>query len=153
MGEESSGGFNFENIGRDVRIDAGGDIVADNKNTTTHIVFNDQGQKQEFLDQLGELRSVLREVKSQVESVEQFDEDARDQLVMELLQRVSELKHAEQDADRPCARQRELAPQEQPERQRQDAGCEFESPARRGPQLQRRNQFADAGNHEVGHEK
>jgi hypothetical protein len=99
MSEEESGGFHFGNVGRDVKIQAGGDIVGHDKVTTAHAGFNDQGQKQEFLNQLDELRSALREVKSKVESIGQFDEDARDQLVMELLQQVSELKQAMQDAD------------------------------------------------------
>lgn len=98
MSEEKSGGFEISNVGRDVTIEAGGDIVGGDKVTTTHAGFDDQAQKQEFLDQLDELRSALREIKSQVESVEQYDEDAKDQLVMEILQQVSALKQAKQDA-------------------------------------------------------
>ena len=37
-------------------IEAGGDVVAGNKVTTTHVVFGDRGHKQEFLDQLDGLR-------------------------------------------------------------------------------------------------
>lgn len=99
MSEEKSGGIHIDGVGRDVKIQAGGDIVGGDKVTTTHAGFDDQAQKQEFLDQLDELRSAMREIKSQVESVEQYDEDTKDQLVMEALQQVSALKQAKQDAD------------------------------------------------------
>lgn len=98
MSEQKSGGFHFGNVGRDVKIEAGADVVGGDKVTTTHAGFDDQTQKQEFLKQMDELRAALREIKSQVEGVEQFDEDAKDQLEMEILQQVSELKQAKQDA-------------------------------------------------------
>lgn len=99
MTEEKSGGFHIDSVGRDVKIEAGGDIVGGDKVTTTNLGFDDHAQKQEFLTQLDELRSALREIKSQVESVEHLDEDAKDQLVVEILQQVSELQQAKQDAD------------------------------------------------------
>ena len=99
MSEQKSGGFHFGDIGRDVKIEAGGDVVGGNKVTTTHVGFNDHTQKDEFLKQMDELRSALREIKSQVEGLDQFDDDAKDQLVMEILQEVSELKQAKQDAE------------------------------------------------------
>lgn len=100
MSEQKSGGFHFGNVGRDVKMEAGGDIVGHDKvTTTTHAGFNDQAQKQEFLKEMDELRAALREIKSQVESVEQFDEDSKDQLVMEILQQVSELKQTKQEAE------------------------------------------------------
>jgi len=40
-----------------------------------------------------------REISSQVESIEQIDEDTKDRLVVELLQQVSELKQARRDAE------------------------------------------------------
>ncbi len=99
MSNEKTGGIHINGTGRDVKVEAGGDIVGGDKVTTTHVVFGDRAHKQEFLDQLDELRSTLREIKSQVESVEQYDEDTKDQLVMEILQQVSALKQAKQDAD------------------------------------------------------
>ncbi len=99
MSNEKTGGIHINGTGRDVKVEAGGDIVGGDKVTTTHVVFGDRAHKQEFLDQLDELRSALREIKSQIESVEQYDEDTRDQLVMEILQQVSSLKQAKQDAD------------------------------------------------------
>jgi len=99
MSEEKSGGFHFGSVGRDVKMEAGGDFVAGDKVMTPRAAFEDQRQKQEFLEQMEELRSALREIKSQVEGVEQFDEDAKDQLVLEILQQISELKHAKQDAE------------------------------------------------------
>jgi DNA repair exonuclease SbcCD ATPase subunit len=99
MNEQKSGGIHISNVGRDVKIEAGGHIVAHDMVTTTNAGFDDQQQKQEFLQQMDELRAALREIKSQVESVESFDEDAKDQLVMEILQQVSELKQAQQEAD------------------------------------------------------
>lgn len=99
IAEAKSGGFHFGHVGRDVKIEAVGDIVAGDKVTTTHNGFNDVTQKQEFLKQMDELRSALREIKSQVEGVEHFDEDARDELVMEILQQLSEVKQAKQDAE------------------------------------------------------
>jgi len=99
VSNENSGGFNFGNVGRDVTVNAGGDIVGHDKITTTNAGFDDQTQKQEFLSQLDELRSALREIKSQVESVEQFDQDAKEELVAEILRQVSELKKAKEDAE------------------------------------------------------
>ena len=59
MSEEKSGGFHIGDVGGDVKIEAGGDIVGRDKVTTTHAGFNDEGEKQEFLNQLDELRSAL----------------------------------------------------------------------------------------------
>ena len=97
--QKISGGFHFGSVGRDVNMKAGGDIVAGDKVTTTHAGFDDQSQKQEFLKQMDQLRLALREIKSQLDAVEEFDEDAKDQLVMEILQQVSELKQAKQQAE------------------------------------------------------
>lgn len=99
MSEQKSGGFHFGDVGRDVKIEANGDIVAGDKVSMPHTGFEDQAKKQEFLKQMDELRSKLREIKSHMEDIDQFDEDEKDELVMEILQQVSELKQAKEDAE------------------------------------------------------
>ena len=115
MSEQKSGGFHFGDVGRDLKIEAGGDVVAGNKITTIDAGFNDQTQKDEFLKQMDELRSALCEIKSPVEGLDQFDDDARDQLVMEILQQVSELKQVKQGAT-------QLEPGQSPEDKLQSVG-------------------------------
>ena len=99
MSEQKSAGFHFPGVGGDVTISAGGDVVAGNKVTTTHTGFHDQARKDQFLTQLDELRSALVNLKLQVEAPGSFDDDARDQLVMDIQQQVSELKRAKQNAE------------------------------------------------------
>jgi len=67
--EETRGGFHFGNVGRDVTMKAGGDIVGGNKETTTTTIqtgFKSEEQKQEFQKQLDALREALREIKGVV---------------------------------------------------------------------------------------
>jgi hypothetical protein len=99
MTEEKSGGFHFGTVGRDVKIEAGGDIVAGDKISTTTTGFQQQSDKDEFVKQLGELRSALRDIKTQIADIERLDEDAKDELSLDILQQLSELKNAMAQAE------------------------------------------------------
>ncbi len=96
----SKGGFNFGNVGGNVSIEAGGDVVAGDKTTTTTITtgFKQEQDKQEFIQQLEELRKQLRQVKSEIEDAEGIDEDEKDAIVMEVMQQVKALKTAKDEA-------------------------------------------------------
>jgi hypothetical protein len=98
MGSDKSNGIHIGKVGGDVSLTAGGDIVAGDKTTHTQVGFQDQANKDQLLGQLEELRSALRELKGQVENAPQLDQDAKDQLVVEILQQVSSLKQAREDA-------------------------------------------------------
>ncbi|RKZ37393.1 MAG: hypothetical protein DRQ49_14125 [Gammaproteobacteria bacterium] len=96
----SKDGFNFGNVGGNVSIEAGGDVVAGDKTTTTTITtgFKQEQDKQEFIQQLEELRKQLRQVKSEIEDAEGIDEDEKDAIVMEVMQQVKALKTAKDEA-------------------------------------------------------
>lgn len=103
MDEEQAsqtGGFHFGKVGGDVKIDAGGDIVAGDKTTTTtvHNGFKEEKDKEEFARQIDTLRASLRQMKSQIEGLEGFDEDDRDQIVMAIMQQVTALKEVQEEA-------------------------------------------------------
>src|SRR5439155_3561783 len=91
--KKQEGGFHFGNIGGSVAVTAGGDVVGRDK-TTTIQGFKDERDKEEFTKQVEALRSALREIKSQVDRIPGFDEEAREQMVLAVMQQVADLKTA-----------------------------------------------------------
>ncbi len=68
--------------------------------TTTHTAgFKEQANKDEFVAQLEELRDALRDIRSQIASIKQLDEDAKEELEAEILQQVKALKDSKQQAE------------------------------------------------------
>lgn len=107
-GENSGkGGFHFGNVGGNVNIDAGGDVVGGDKTTTTTTTttttithgFKEPEDKADFIRQIEALRKNMREMKSHIESLENFDEDERDELVLEIMNRIKGLKTVKEKAD------------------------------------------------------
>ena len=105
--EAARGGFHFGNVGRDAKMNAGGDIVAGDKTvttttTTTQSGFQSEEQKQEFQKQLEALREALRDIKAKVEAGAGLSADQKDELTTEILQHVKALKEVkETTADLP----------------------------------------------------
>jgi len=102
------GGFHFGNVGRDAKMNAGGDIVAGDKQTVTTTTtsiqsgFQSEEQKQEFQKQLEALREALRDIKAKVEAGAGLSADQKDELTTEILQQVKALKEVkETTADLP----------------------------------------------------
>jgi len=114
--KSSKGGFNFGNVGGNVSIEAGGDVVAGDKTTTTTITtgFKQEQDKQEFIQQVEELRQQLRQVKSEIEDAEGIDEDEKDAIVMEVMQQIKALKTAKDEAG-------QLPAQQEPSQEKRDA--------------------------------
>jgi hypothetical protein len=108
--ETARGGFHFGNVGRDAKMNAGGDIVAGDKTvttttTTTQSGFQSEEQKQEFQKQLEALREALRDIKAKVEAGAGLSADQKDELTTEILQHVKALKEVkETTADLPPGR-------------------------------------------------
>ena len=107
--EAARGGFHFGNVGRDAKMNAGGDIVAGDKTvtttTTTQSGFQSEEQKQEFQKQLEALREALRDIKAKVEASAGLSADEKDELTTEILQHVKALKEVkETTADFPPGR-------------------------------------------------
>lgn len=92
------GGFHFGNVGRDVKIEAGGDVIAGNKTTTTTINrgFKEEKDKEEFVRQINELHFLMGQMRSQIENLEGFDEDNKKQIVNEIMLQVTALKAAKE---------------------------------------------------------
>ena len=105
--EAAHGGFHFGNVGRDAKMNAGGDIVAGDKQTVTTTTtiqsgFQSEEQKQEFQKQLEALREALRDIKAKVEASAGLSADEKDELTTEILQHVKALKEVkETTADLP----------------------------------------------------
>ena len=111
------GGFNFGNVGGNVSIEAGGDVVGGDKTTTTTTIttgFKQEEDKQEFIQQVEELRKQLRQVKSEIETTEGIDEDDKDAIIMEVMQQVKALKTAKDEAE-------QLPAQQEPSQEKRDA--------------------------------
>jgi len=114
----SKGGFNIGNVGGNVSIQAGGDVVAGDKTTTTTIItgFKQEQDKQAFIQQIEELRQQLRHLKSEIEESKggSLDEDEKDSIVMEVMQHIKALKTASEEAE-------QLPPQQEPSQEKRDA--------------------------------
>jgi predicted phage gp36 major capsid-like protein len=100
--KEAQGGFHFGNVGRDAKMNAGGDIVAGDKHTVTTTSttiqsgFQSEEQKQEFQKQLEALREALRDIKAKVEASAGLSADEKDELTTEILQHVKALKEVKE---------------------------------------------------------
>ena len=99
MTEQKSAGVHISGVTGAVSIAAGRDAVAGHKVTVTHTAFDDQTRKDEFLTQLDDLHSALYDLKLHVEAPAYLDVDARAHLVNEILEQVSELERAKQNAE------------------------------------------------------
>src|SRR6266571_5572792 len=88
------GGFHFGNVGGNVKITAGGDIVGGDKTATTTIQkgFRGEEQKQQFEVQIEQLRDALRAIKAEIEANPALSNDEKEEATGEILQQVKALK-------------------------------------------------------------
>jgi hypothetical protein len=105
---EKSGSSMFGNVGGDVKMKAGGDIVGRDKittTTTTQIGFAGEEQKQQFHSEIEQFREALRAMKAEIEASRSLDQDKKDEVVSEILQEVNALKEVkEKTADLPTGK-------------------------------------------------
>lgn len=100
MADEKSttGGFHFGSVGGEVKITAGNDIIAGDKNTTTTIQkgFAAEVDKQQFQLQIDQLRETLRQMKAQIEAHPKLSVDEKEEATGELLQLSNALKEVKE---------------------------------------------------------
>jgi hypothetical protein len=100
--EETRGGFHFGNIGRDVKLAAGGDIVAADKRTVTRSTtitksgFESAGHKEEFERQLDALREGLELIRSKVEINAALSAEQKEDLTIALQGQAKALEEVAQ---------------------------------------------------------
>jgi predicted phage gp36 major capsid-like protein len=102
MSGTSKGGFNIGSVGGSVSVTAGGDVVAGDKTTTTTTTitngFKQEEDKQQFVRNLEELRSALRELQAKIQGAAGVSQDDKDKIVAEVMQQVNALKTAKEEA-------------------------------------------------------
>jgi hypothetical protein len=105
MSATSKGGFNIGSVGGSVSVTAGGDVVAGDKTTTTTTTttitngFKQEEDKQQFVRNLEELRTALRELQTKIQQATGVSQDDKDAIVAEVMQQVTALKTAKEEAD------------------------------------------------------
>jgi hypothetical protein len=105
MSDATKGGFNIGSVGGNVSVTAGGDVVAGDKVTTTTSTttitngFKQEEDKQQFVRSLEELRSTLRELQTKIQEAAGVTQDDKDKIVAEIMQQVTALKTAKEEAD------------------------------------------------------
>ena len=107
--EKSKGGFHFGNVGGNVKMKVGGDMVAHDKTTTTTITiqkgFAGDDQKQQFQSEIDQLREALQAMKTEIEASASLDQDKKDQVITDIQQQVNALKQVkEETADVPTGK-------------------------------------------------
>jgi hypothetical protein len=90
-------GFHIGNVGGNVKITAGGDIVGGDKTTTTiQKGFAADEQRQQFQAQIDQLREALRAVKAKIEASPSLSVDQKEEAAGEILQHVKALKEVKE---------------------------------------------------------
>lgn len=96
--EGKSGGISFGNVGGDVKVKAGGDVVGRDKTTTTTTTttidrgFAGEDARQQFQAQIDELRETLRAFKAAAEASPDLTTDQKEEVAGEILEHVKALK-------------------------------------------------------------
>jgi hypothetical protein len=112
QGAGQSGGVSIGSVGGNAQVtqvegNMTGDIVGRDKivrettTTTTTMIygFKQESDKAEFLRQIEELRAALQEIKSAIEATEELDEDQKDDLAIDVMQQVKDLKTVKAEAE------------------------------------------------------
>ncbi len=103
-----SGGVNIGSVGGNAQVtqvegDLTGDVVGRDKHvqesTTMNYGFQQETDKTEFLEQIEELRAALRAIKSGIEASDELDEDQKDELTLDVMQQVKDLKTVKEEAE------------------------------------------------------
>lgn len=97
------GGFNIGSVGGNAVFSAGGDMVAGDKITQTAATpinagFKQEDDKRQFLQQIEDLRSTLRELQTKMQAVPGISEDVKDEIVADVLQQIGALKKMKEKA-------------------------------------------------------
>jgi hypothetical protein len=88
-----SGGITFGNVGGDVNVKAGGDIVGGNKEAATfRVTFADEEERRRFQAQIDELREMLRGFKTAAEASPHLSVEDKESIASEVLEHVKSLK-------------------------------------------------------------
>jgi hypothetical protein len=108
---DKKGNFNFGNVSGNVTVNqaggdinqAGGDIIGRDKITTTdhsvnYIGFKKEADKEQFLAEIENLRTLLRLMKNEIEANQELDEDKRDEISLALMQQTKVLKEVKEQA-------------------------------------------------------
>ena len=103
MAGSTKGGFNIGTVGKNASFSAGGDMVAGDKitqstTTTVNNGFKQDDDKLEFLKQIDELRTILRELQTKAAEAPGLSQDAKDEIVAEVLQQVDLLQKTKAQA-------------------------------------------------------
>ena len=109
----SNSNMTIGNVGGDVTINtvkgdmnqAGGDIVGGDKitntgnTTSTYNGFKQEEDKAQFIEELENLRGLIRDVRGEVEASDELDEDEKDDIILELMNQIKALKEAKEQAE------------------------------------------------------
>jgi len=104
MSDATKGGFNIGSVGGNVTVSAGGDVVAGDKVTTTTSTttitngFKQEKDKQQFVRNIEELRTALRELQTKIQEAAGVSQDDKDKIAAEVMQQVIALKTAKEEA-------------------------------------------------------
>ncbi len=104
MSDARKGGFNIGSVGGNLSVTAGGDVVAGDKVTTTTSTttitngFKQEEDKQQFVRDIEDLRSTLRELQTKIQEAAGVSQDNKDQIVAEVMHQVMTLKTAKEEA-------------------------------------------------------
>jgi len=104
MSDTSKGGFHIGSVGGNLSVTAGGDVVAGDKVTTTTSTttitngFKQEEDKQQFVRDIEDLRSTLRELQTKIQEAAGVSQDNKDQIVAEVMHQVMTLKTAKEEA-------------------------------------------------------
>jgi hypothetical protein len=98
----TKGGFNIGSVGGNVAFSAGADMVAGDKITETTTTINNgfkqEGDKQQFLQQIDDLRATLRELQREMQAASGLSEDVKDEIAADVLQQLGALKKVKEEA-------------------------------------------------------
>jgi hypothetical protein len=104
MSDATKGGFNIGSVGGNVTVSAGGDVVAGDKVTTTTSTttitngFKQEEDKEQFVRNIEELRTALRELQTKIQETAGVSQDDKDKIAAEVMQQVIALKTAKEEA-------------------------------------------------------
>jgi len=99
MSGSGRGGINIGSVGGNASFNAGGDIVAGDKITTTKSVFQRDDDKRQFLEQIDQLRATLRELQAKISDAPALSQDDKDEIAVAVLQQIKALKQASDEAN------------------------------------------------------
>jgi hypothetical protein len=103
MADSMKGGFHIGTVGKNASFSAGGDMVGGDKiiqgtTTTVNNGFKQDDDRLKFLEQIDELRTMLRELQTKVAEAPGPSQDAKDEIAAEVLQQVDMLRKTKDEA-------------------------------------------------------